>query len=150
MEDNVRVVERTFDILEALSSSASSMSLAELTKTTGISKSTVHRLLTTMHSRHYVEKNPNGTYSIGHKLMEIASLHINQLEILTEARPFLNDLMRDLDLTAHLGILDGDSVVYLEKNRSLQKFKSLYPGWLPFTGILLFHGKMPSRLSFRQ
>ena len=80
-----------------------------------MSKSTVHRLLSSMCARHYVEKNADNTYSIGYKLMETVSLHINNLELLTEAKPFLSDLMRDLHLTAHLGILDGCDVVYLEK-----------------------------------
>ena len=80
-----------------------------------MSKSTVHRLLSSMCARNYVEKNADNTYSIGYKLMETVSLHINNLELLTEAKPFLSDLMRDLHLTAHMGILDGCDVVYLEK-----------------------------------
>ncbi len=115
MEENVRVVDRVFDILEALSASSSPLGLSEIARKTGMSKSTLHRLLFSMCARHYVEKNADSTYSIGYKLIETVSLHINHLELLTEAKPFLTNLMRDLDLTAHLGILDGCDVVYLEK-----------------------------------
>lgn len=115
MEENVRVVDLVFDIIEQLAASHSAMSLSEIAKETGMSKSTVHRLLSSMCARHYVEKNADNTYSIGYKLMETVSLHINNLELLTEAKPFLSDLMRDLHLTAHMGILDGCDVVYLEK-----------------------------------
>ena len=115
MEENVRVVDRVFDIIEQLAASHSAMSLSEIAKETGMSKSTVHRLLSSMCARHYVDKNADNTYSIGYKLMETVSLHINNLELLTEAKPFLSDLMRDLHLTAHMGILDGCDVVYLEK-----------------------------------
>lgn len=114
MEDSVRVVDRIFDILEVLSG-ASSCSLSDIAKATGMSKSTVHRLLTSMCARQYVAKNADNTYSIGYKLIETVSLHINSLELLTEAKPFLSSIMRELDLTAHLGILDGCEVVYLEK-----------------------------------
>ena len=115
MQENVRVVDRVFDIIEQLASTRSAMSLSAIAKETGMSKSTVHRLLSSMCARHYVEKNADNTYSIGYKLMETVSMHINNLELLTEAKPFLSDLMRDLNLTAHLGILDGCDVVYLEK-----------------------------------
>ncbi len=115
MEDNVRVVDRVFDILEQLSAAGSSMSLSELARATNMSKSTVHRLLSTMCARQYVEKNSDSTYSIGYKLMETVSTHINSLELMTEAKPILNTIMHDLDLTAHLGILDGCDVIYLEK-----------------------------------
>ena len=93
-----------------------------------MSKSTVHRLLSSMCARHYVEKNADNTYSIGYKLMETVSLHINNLELLTEAKPFLSDLMRDLHLTAHMGILDGCDVVYLEK-------MDLYPNTRLYTQV---------------
>lgn len=115
MEENVRVVDRVFDILEVLATANPSMGLSEIAKATGMSKSTVHRLLSTMCARQYVEKNSDNTYSIGYKMMETVSQHINSLELLTEAKPFLSDMMRDLDLTAHLGVLDGCDVVYLEK-----------------------------------
>lgn len=115
MEDNVRVVDRVFDILEQLSRASAPMSLTQIAANTGMSKSTVHRLISSMCARQYVEKKSDNTYSIGYKLIETVSLHINNLELLTEAKPFLSDIMRDLDLTAHLGILDGCEVVYLEK-----------------------------------
>lgn len=115
MEENVRVVNRVFDIIEQLAASQSPMGLSDIAKATAMSKSTVHRLLSSMCARHYVEKNADNTYSIGYKLMETVSLHINNLELLTEAKPFLTEIMRDLHLTAHMGILDGCDVVYLEK-----------------------------------
>lgn len=116
MEEHiVRVVDRVFDIIEQLAVSNAPMSLSDISKATNISKSTVHRLLASMCARHYVEKNSDSTYMIGYKLMETISLHINSMELLTEAKPFLTDLMRELHLTAHMGILDGCDVIYLEK-----------------------------------
>jgi len=115
MSDNVRVADRVFDIIEQLAQSDSPMGLTEIAKGTGMSKSTVHRLLSTMYSRHYVEKNPDNTYTIGHKMIETVSYHINGLELLTESKPFLSNLRIELNLTAHLGILDGAEVIYVEK-----------------------------------
>lgn len=115
MESNVRVVDRLFDILEQISASSSPMSLSDIARATDMSKSTVHRLLSTMCARHYVEKNADSTYSIGYKLIETVSLHINSLELITEAKPLLGGIVRDLGLTSHLGILDGCDVIYIEK-----------------------------------
>lgn len=115
MEDRIRVLGRAFDILETLSEINSPMTLSEITEATGLSKSTAHRILRAMLDRSFVAKTDKGTYTIGFKIIEIASTHINNLELLTEAKPFLSKLTRELDLTAHLGILDGADVVYLEK-----------------------------------
>ena len=115
MEDKVRVLGRAFDILEALSVENTPMTLSEISKAVGLSKSTAHRILTEMLERSYVAKTDTGSYTVGFKIIEIASTHINNLELLTEAAPFLSKITRELDLTAHLGILDGSDVVYLEK-----------------------------------
>lgn len=115
MENNIRVMDRAFDIIELLSQEQNPMSLTEISRSTGISKSTVYRLLHAMNVRHYVEKDKNSCYSIGVKLVEVVSCHINGLELQTEAKPFLSVLRSELNLTVHLGILDADEVIYIEK-----------------------------------
>lgn len=115
MDDRIRVLGRAFDILEALSAASVPMTLSEITTATGLSKSTAHRILGALHDRSYVFKTDSGSYTIGYKLVEIASTHIDNLELLTEAAPYLSKITRELDLTAHLGILDGADVVYIEK-----------------------------------
>lgn len=128
MEQNVRVMDRTFDIIELLSQEQKPMSLTDISKATGISKSTVHRLLQAMHIRHYVEKDKNSCYSIGLKLVELVSYHINGLELQTEAKPFLSVLRSELNLTVHLGILQADEVIYVEK-------MDLYPTTMLYSQI---------------
>lgn len=127
-EQNVRVVDRVFDIIEQLAVSNTPLSLSDLAQATNLSKSTIHRLLASMCARHYVEKDSNGMYTIGYKLMETVSLHINSMELLTEAKPFLSNLMRELHLTAHMGILDGCDVIYLEK-------LDIYPNTMLYTQV---------------
>ena len=114
MEDKVRVVERAFDIIEVLSSSRKPMSVTVLAKTTGISKSTAYRLLQTMHARGFVEKDENQAYSIGYKLIDVVSSHINALELQTEAKPYLVSLRDESNLAIHLGILYGHDISYIE------------------------------------
>ncbi len=115
MEEKVRVLDRAFDILDVLSETNMPMTLSEIAEACHLSKSTVHRILAAMLARSVVAKSESGEYTIGYKIIEMASTHINNLELLTEAKPYLSKLMRELDLTAHLGILDGPDVVYLEK-----------------------------------
>ncbi|MDR3258907.1 MAG: IclR family transcriptional regulator [Fusobacteriaceae bacterium] len=116
MNDLVHVVDRIFAILEYLSQSSEAKGPTEIALATGLHKSTVYRLLSLMCQRGYIEKSESGgIYHIGVKLVEIASSHINNLELQTEARPFLQKLRDDLGLIVHLGILDRHDVVYVEK-----------------------------------
>lgn len=112
---NVQALERALDIIELLSSSNSGMGVTKISNALNLHKTTTHRLLATLVERGYAEKNSSGEYRPGHKLFEVVSIYINSLELLTEARPFVESMASDLGLTAHLGILEGDKVVYIEK-----------------------------------
>ncbi len=115
MDSNVRVIERIFDIFELLAKSEQPMSLTEIVIESTMSKTTVYRLLQTMSVRGYVQKSRNNRYSLGFKFMELASSHINHLELQTQAKPYLAALYSELNLSVHLGTLDGDKITYVEK-----------------------------------
>ena len=112
---NVQVLERAFDLLEALAQSREPLGLSALATQTGMSKSTVHRILATMFERDYVTKTLNGAYAIGPKLFSMLSYHINSLELQVEAKPHLAALERELKLPAYLGVLDGPFVSIISK-----------------------------------
>jgi DNA-binding IclR family transcriptional regulator len=112
---HVQSVERTLDILEALSTVREGMGVTRISEEVGLHKSTTHRLLATLLERGYVEKNAEGVYRLGLKPIEVVSVYINSLELLTEARPYVARITADLGLTAHLGVLEGDRVIYIER-----------------------------------
>jgi DNA-binding IclR family transcriptional regulator len=118
---HVQSVDRTLDILEVLATKNTGIGVTELAGEVGLSKGTTHRLLQALHERGYVEKRGDGTYKLGLKLIEVVSLYINNLELQTEARPYVAMIAAELGLTSHLGVLDGDQVVYIEK-------MDVYPG----------------------
>ena len=113
--DSVQSVDRVLDIIEVLSTEQDGLGVTTIAKKVGLHKSTAHRLLTTLANRGYVAKTGEGNYKIGLKLIEAVSCYINSLELQTEARPYLMQLTGELGLTSHLGILDRDMVVYIEK-----------------------------------
>lgn len=114
-EDHVRVATRIFSILETLAYAQKPMSLSMIVQKSELSKTTVYRLLQTMLEMGYVSKNLDGNYTIGSKFIELASYHINSLELQTEANPFLSVLYSQLNLSVHLGVLDGFKLVYVTK-----------------------------------
>ena len=125
MNDSVRSVDRVLDIIEQLSSSSTPLGPTKIAEQTGMDKSTVFRLLSTLLQRGYVDRRDDGTYSIGPKLITLVSHYIGSLELQTEARPFLSELSTDLGLTTHLGVLNGYEVIYIEKLDTVQT-KQLY------------------------
>lgn len=114
-QGGIQIIHRVLDIIEILAHSEKPLGPTGIAQETGLNKSTVHRLLATLHLRGYVEKNEDGAYYLGAKFIELAGCYIDSLELIAEARPYLSQLTGDLNLTAHLGILDKTEVIYVER-----------------------------------
>ena len=114
--EGVQSVDRAFALLQQLATARDGLGVSELAVRTGLSKSTVHRLAQTLVDGGYVAQDSGtGHYTVGLRLIELVSVYLNSLELQTEARPFLGELTADLHLTAHLGVLEGTDVLYIER-----------------------------------
>ena len=121
---SVQTLDRAFDIIELLSTHSKGMGVTEIGKELGLHKSTVHRLASALAQRGYLEKDKNtGLYKIGLKFIEVSSLHIHQIELKTEAMPFMRYLAELTGQVTHLAILDETEIVYIEKIDVVQSLR---------------------------
>jgi IclR family KDG regulon transcriptional repressor len=121
----VQVLERAFDILELLSREQCGLGLTDIGQRLDLHKSTVHRLLASLRQRGYIEKTAEGTYRLGMEFIELSSLHLNNLELKTEAQPLLRELAKRVNNTVFLAMLQDNEVVYIDKmetHNSLRKY----------------------------
>lgn len=109
-------VDHALAVLETFDAATPELGVTALSTRLKLAKSTVYRLLTTLAARGYVYQNPaTGKYRLGLKAFEVGSLAVGQLTVREAALPSLERL-RDLTKeTVHLGVRDGDAVIYLEK-----------------------------------
>lgn len=114
-EKGVQVLDRAFSILELLSTKKNGLGITDISKTLDLNKSTVHRIVSSLCERGYIEKTEDSNYKIGAKIVQLSSFYLNNLELNTEAKPYLLKLANELKLPVHLGILDGLHVVYIDK-----------------------------------
>ena len=113
---SVQTLDRALDILELLAVEKKGLGVTEIGHRTGLHKSTVHRLLSALGERGYIEKNADyGTYQLGMNVVEISSIHLNSIELKTEAAPYLRTLASESTQPVHLATLVGDEVIYIEK-----------------------------------
>ncbi len=110
----VPVVRSTFRILEELSSSGS-LNLNEVTVSTGVPKSTVFRILSTLHHLGYVVRDEGKrTYAISPNLADLANDTASAEALRHAALPHMLGLRDEFGETVNLGRLHLDKVVYLE------------------------------------
>lgn len=104
----VQSIERAFTILRALS--LGSAGVTDLSERTGLPKSTVSRLLSSLELERVVAQLDDGTYQLGQGIDDLgASLHRgkNAIEV---ARPHMIELMELTGEAVGLNRLDGHSV----------------------------------------
>ncbi len=104
---------RGLDILEAVAAGATD--LAALSAALGMTRSTTHRLASTLVERRYLNFVPRGGYSLGPKLLELGFRTQSVMPVPRVARPHLERLSESCEDTIHLGILDGGWALYLDK-----------------------------------
>lgn len=121
----VQVLDRACDILECLAARGPELGVSEITDHLGLSKSTVHRILSVLDQREMVQRiRPTGKYILGIKLVELGSKAGSAYGLGELAGVHLKQLVEETGETAHLGVLRGDTVVSLS---AVESPKTLRP-----------------------
>lgn len=104
---------RGLDVLEGVAEGP--ISLADLAAQLGLTRSTTHRLANALIERRYLILVPQRGYQLGPKLLELGFQAQQQADLVQLARPRLEALAQTTEDTVHLGVLDGDRALYLDK-----------------------------------
>lgn len=114
----VKTIQRVLDVLEILEEYPSGLSLVEISDRIRLPKSTVHRFLSVLLDREYIrESHTGGRYLLGYQILSLSKACIKGIDLIPEARPFLEAINEEFNETVILGALDQKklSVVYLDK-----------------------------------
>ena len=122
----IKVLNKTFSVLETLLNHHAPMSMTEISEKLDFYPSTIHRILDTLKYAGYVEQDPTTQkYQLGLKVLELGMAKLHQLDLVREATPYLRDLARKCNETVHLGILEHTHVLYLAKEESSQTIRMI-------------------------
>ena len=87
----------------------------EIGKLVGTARSTTHRLVVCLIQAGYLRRSAELGYLLGPKLIEFGFQAREEISLSTLARPSLDALAGSTGDTIHLGVRDGDHVLYLDK-----------------------------------
>lgn len=120
----MRAVERALAILLCFTREEPTRSLTQIADCVGMSKTTVHRLLTTLENKRFINRDKStGLYRLGFRFIEMASFVLQDVELHRWAHPYLQRLSQECGETVDLSILDGSHVMYLDVIESTQRVK---------------------------
>ncbi len=104
---------RGLDIIDAVMDGP--ITLADLAAKLGLNRSTTHRLANALIERRYVTFMPRIGYQFGPKLLALGFLAQQRTDVVQVARPHLEALAAQTEDTVHLGVIEGDLALYLDK-----------------------------------
>lgn len=125
-DGGVQSVDRALSILETLSEDDAGYRLSDLAVRTGLSASTVHRLLATLESRRFVQfDRAQSKWHVGVRSFTVGASFARRRNFSAQAIPYLRKL-RDLTReTANLAMVDDEFIIVLTRMESREIMRSL-------------------------
>lgn len=108
------VTSRALAVLAAFDARHRRLALSEISRRSGESLTTTHRLVGELAAWEALERRDDGRYVIGRRIWELGLLAPVQHELRAVARPFLQDLYDATRENAHLAVLDDTRALYVE------------------------------------
>lgn len=107
---------RAVRLLKMFSNERPEMSLAELSKASGLNKTTTHRLLRALQSEALIERNAaTSAYSLGPGLMALGVQALSSSDLRRRVRPLLRKLATETGETATLEVPVENSMLILDE-----------------------------------
>lgn len=97
-------VARALALLDELAASETGLGVNELARRIGVDPSTASRLLATLERAGMVQRDGQGPYRLGLRLVTLADRVLSRLDLQTLARPVLVELMQSTGETATLSV----------------------------------------------
>lgn len=113
----VESIDRALSVLAALAEAGpAGMALADLAAVVGANKSTVYRAAHTLRLRGFALQDPvTGAYALGPEAVRLGRLFLGADSLRDDVHPALTVLSRSAGELVHLGMLSGDTVIYVDK-----------------------------------
>ena len=123
----VQSIDRAVAVLRCFDARHPELGTSEIARMTGLSTSTVHRLLGAMQDNHLVRQTSDRRYGLGPTLMQLARSGALPTDLRDAANPFMTELRDEVDETVGLHELLGTHQrVVVDQVESHQQLRRTY------------------------
>ena len=128
LNGRVQSVDRAMTLLEVLGAEERGYRLTDLSRKTGLSLTTVHRLLTTLEQRQFVQFSPGDNHwHVGLGAFTVGSAFLLDRNFVAAAGPFLRRLRDQTRETANLGFVEDGEILLANQVRSREVKRAISP-----------------------
>ena len=116
---------RGLKVLEIIAESDGPLTIAEIGKKLGVSRSSAFRITYTLRHLGFLSTDKGDKlFDLGPKILSLGFSYLNRQDIIKIAKPFLEKLRDQTEVSSHLAILESSDVLYLDNVLSRTSFVS--------------------------
>lgn len=119
MQNKNKTVVKSMDLLN-LFRKHPKLSLSEMVQLSGIPKTSVHRMVSSLEDMGFLKKEENNKYSLGLLFLEFGQLVKERIDIRKVALPVMHSLREEAGEAVNLVIKEGNEAIYIEKLETMQ------------------------------
>jgi IclR family KDG regulon transcriptional repressor len=118
---NMKSLTKALDILQIFMDSRRDMALGEISQKSGLNKTTVSRILSTLVSRNYIkQREKRGNYSLGPIYLEFSGIFKSDIQLRKVAGNYLTKLANSVHESVMIAYGNGRGTVFTETFRDSQ------------------------------
>jgi len=112
--DYVQSLSRGLTVLQAFNAERPAMTLADMSRATGLTRATVRRLLHTLVALGYVCTDGR-TFELTPRVLDLGFAYVSSLQLPDIAQPFMEALSDRVHESVSASVLDGTQIVYVAR-----------------------------------
>lgn len=117
-------VLKSIDVLMEFTRSAPTLSVTELSARLGLPKSTVHRILSTLQSRGFVEQLPNDRYALGKEIIALSQSVWVNVNVRDRVATVARSLSQQCSESVYVAVPDNDRILYIYAIETSQRLRA--------------------------
>lgn len=151
----VQVIQRIGDMLSGFSEQSPVRTLGQCAESAGITKSSAHRLLTSLEEIGLVERAANASWQLGPGVLRLAAVRMSHRTLRDEITQGLRRLGQEFEAATAFSVPNGNDLVYVERTDSPRPYApaarlgSVHPLWRGASGRALLSAMSPDERATR-
>jgi IclR family transcriptional regulator, pca regulon regulatory protein len=144
---------RGLAVIRGFSNQKKRMTIADLSRRTGIPRAAVRRCLYTLARLGYVNSDDSGGFSLSPTILTLGHTYFSSSSLTTAAQPILDRLSSQVQESCSLAVLEGDEILYVARSSAAPRIMSIdlgigsrLPAYCTSMGRVLLAGLPPEAL----
>jgi IclR family pca regulon transcriptional regulator len=119
----VQGLARGFEVIRAFSQESPSMTIAQVSQRTGLTRAVARRYLMTLQELGYVVRR-NDRFRLTPRLLDLGFAYLSTLDMISVVPPYMQQVTTALRESCSIAVLDGNEIVYVAR-RAAQRIMSI-------------------------